>query len=151
MAAQLADAILFEGNKLDLYSNPLEEYWLKSKKKRPAFTTSEDCRRGYIAHWEIRDNQLLLTNVDGIISKRGLFGRKPVNCTMKMLFSKPGQNGVKADWFSGKLRIPKGNMTQYEHSGYNSRFEREMIITVDKGNILKIRTLDYTQKTLTVG
>lgn len=150
MAAQLGDVIVVDGVEMDLYSNPLEEFWSKSKKKRPAFQPSETCRRGYIAHWEIRDSQLYFTRIEGTVIKRGLFGKKQVPGTVKMIFSKADPAGVKAEWFSGKLRIPRGNMTQYEHSGYDSRFEREMIITVEKGNILKIRTLDYTKKTLTV-
>ena len=60
------------------------------------------------------------------------------------------QDGVLANWFSGKLRVPAGNMTQYEHFSYNSRFEKEIIITVDKGQVIKMVTLDYTQQKLIV-
>jgi hypothetical protein len=53
-------------------------------------------------------------------------------------------------WFSGKLRIPYGKMTEYVHEGYSSHFEKELIITVEKGNIIKEVMLDYTQQRLVV-
>lgn len=151
MAAQLGDVILIEGEKMDLYTNPLEEYWTKKKKKRPAFYPLDSCRRGYIATWEVKDNQLFLRSIEGNMEKRILFiGRKSVKCSIRTIFSKADHKGIKAEWFSGKLRIPNGKMTQYEHSGYDSRFEKELIITVDQGNVIKKITLDYTQRTLIV-
>jgi hypothetical protein len=150
MAAQKADMIVMDGVNMELYSNPLEEYWIKRRKKRPPFYALDVCRRGYIATWNILDDQLFLTDIEGDIEKGFLFGGKAKKCTLKSLFKRPGAEGVKADWFSGKLRIPKGKMTQYEHSGYDSRFERELIITIDKGNVIKVATLDYTQRTLVV-
>ncbi|MFO7259022.1 MAG: hypothetical protein DIU61_015085 [Bacteroidota bacterium] len=150
MAAQKADIIVMDGETMDLYTNPLEDYWAKNRKKRPPFYSLDVCRRGYIASWAIRDGQLFLTDIEGDIENRSLFGPKSKKCTLKTVFKKAGPEGVKAEWFSGKLRIPRGNMTQYEHNGYDSRFEREMIITVNKGDVIKVATLDYTQKTLVV-
>ncbi len=150
MAAQKADIIWIDGEKMDLFSNPLEEYFLKSRKKRPAFYGLDVCRRGYVATWEIKDGQLFLTNLEGDIESNSLFSKKMKKCSVKTIFKKAKSDGVKAEWFSGKLRIPRGNMTQYEDTGYDSRFEREVIITVEHGDVLKKRTLDYTQRTLVV-
>lgn len=149
MAAQKADFLVMGGEKMELYSNPLEEYWIKKRKKRPSFYKVDVCTRGYVATWEIKENQLFLVDFDGNIDKRTLFGTKSVKCTMKTLFPK-AKAGVKADWFSGKLRIPRGSMTQYEHNGYDSRFEKELILTIENGNLLKAATLDYTQRRLVV-
>ncbi len=55
---------------------------------------------------------------------------------------------VKATWFSGKLRVPKGKMTMYEHHGYDSRFEQETIITIDKGRLIKMVTVDFANSVL---
>ena len=41
-------------------------------------------------------------------------------------------------------------MTMYEHNNYDSRFEKETIITVEYGAVMKTVTLDYTQQTLTL-
>ena len=53
---------------------------------------------------------------------------------------------VKATWFSGKIRIPIGNMTMFEDRGYDSRFEKEQIITINRGEIIKSVTLDFMAK-----
>ena len=57
---------------------------------------------------------------------------------------------VKASWFTGKIRIPIGKMTMFEDRGYDSRFEKEQIITINRGEILKSVTLDFMEKRLVV-
>ena len=151
MAAQLPDTIIIEKEKMGLYTNPLEQYWIRLEKKRPPFCPLDSCQRGYVATWEIKDKQLFLKDIDGnFVKKSLLFGKRLVRYSMKMLFSRSASRRVKASWFSGKLRVPRGHMTAYDHREYNSRFEKEMIITVDRGNVVKMVTLDYTQRSLVV-
>ncbi len=150
MAAQLPDIIIINGKQLDLYSNPLEEYWSKSRKRKPSFYKLMSCHRGYIATWEIKDKQLFLLEVRGRFLRRILFFfRKISRFSIRNLFRKVSSQGIKAGWFSGKLRVPSGPMTMYEDNGYDSRFENELIITVEKGNVIKMVSLDYTQQRLT--
>jgi len=40
-------------------------------------------------------------------------------------------------------------MTIYDED-YGSRFEQEIIITIDKGNVVKMVTIDYTKRVLIV-
>ena len=151
MAAQLPDIILLQEKEMDLYTNPLENYWISYGKKKPEFEISSSCKRGYIATWAIQHNDLILIDIQGRRLKTSIFfANKYVPISLKKLFPKCKVEGVLANWFSGKLRIPAGNMTQYEHYNYNSRFEKEIIITIDKGKVLKIVTLDYTQQKLVV-
>jgi hypothetical protein len=150
MAAQLPDKILLNGEYQHLYSNPLEHYWIRTDKKRPAFYPLPNCRRGYVATWEARDSQLFLKDIDGNYEKTSLFfGKQTARYSLKILFPKSGNRLVKANWFSGKLRIPQGKMTIYDED-YGSRFEQEIIITVEKGDIVKMVTIDYTRRVLTV-
>jgi len=150
MAAQLPDFIILNDVQMDLHTNPLEEYWAKfKKKKRPVFFKLISCQRGYVALWEVKDKQLFLKEVNGNFLKRFFFfGRKKARYSIQQLFPKSKGKLVKAEWFSGKLRIPSGPMTMYEHHGYDSRFESEIIITVERGNILKTVSLDYTHQRL---
>src|SRR5258708_6895104 len=151
MAAQTPDIIIVNGQKLDLYSNPLEQYWIRLDKKRPAFHPTPSCKRGYVATWEIRNMALCLRSVEGDVEKKSLlFGNKLVKYNVTMITSDAKKSPVKAEWFSGKLRIPRGNRTAYEHHGYDSRFEREIIITVDRGTVIKMVTLDNVQQMLIV-
>lgn len=151
MAAQLPDLITLKSQELDLYTNPLEMFWQVTGKRKPNFKITENCLRGYVAYWIIESNQLILNNIRGSRNVNTFFfGKKLVEITIKDIFPRSGKKGVLANWYSGKLRIPAGPMTQYEHYNYNSRFEKEIIITVNKGEIIKIVTLDYTQQKLVV-
>jgi hypothetical protein len=148
MAAQLPDLIFFQSRQLELYSNPLESYWVEHHKKRPSFQPAILCRRGYVATWEIRENQLLLKGIDGNIEQsHWVFWRKVIPYSLNMLF-KNTDAGVLAAWFTGKIRIPQGKIILYVHHDYDSRFEREILITIRQGLIIKTVVLDNTQHQL---
>ena len=148
MAAQLPDKIIVEGRERDLYSNPLEQFWIIRKKKRPRFYSSEECARGYIATWKLEEGQLFLTKIEGEMKGSILLGARKVKCSLRKLFWRPNKNGVRAAWFTGKLRIPTGNMTRFDDHEYDSRFEKELIISLENGNVVKSVTLDYSHQTL---
>jgi len=151
MAAQLPDILILDGDKMDLYSNPLEPYWVSHPKKHPAFLTTEDCMRGYVATWEIVNKLLILRSIEGKVMKRNfLFQKKVVPYSWKMLFPKVKKEGLVASWFTGKIRVPQGNRLFYVHHAYDSRFEREMIITIDRGSVIKTVVLDHKQQKLEV-
>lgn len=149
MAAQLPDRIIFNQEYRNLYTNPLEPYWVVSGVRRPRFISQENCRRGYVATWEIKDNQLFLREVEGLIRRKfTLWGKRVVTCSMGKLFGRRRRR-VKASWFSGKLRIPQGKMTLFDDNAYGSRFESEVIITVTHGNLDRVVTVDCVNKKLT--
>jgi hypothetical protein len=151
MPAQRPDIIIVRGKKFQLYSNPLESYWTVGNKSRPEFCADSYCKRGYIASWEIRNNRLYLTEIDGYFLKRSIFtDKKKIRYTLQTLF--PNFNGepIPADWFSGKLRIPYGAMKYYAHNGYDSRFEKEILISVEQGRITKEVILDFINHSLLV-
>ncbi|HOX83969.1 MAG TPA: hypothetical protein PLS08_13140 [Chryseolinea sp.] len=149
MTSQLPDRILIDGEWMDLYSNPLEQYWIGSAKKRPVFDQQFNCKRGYVASWEVKDGQLFLKDIVGNFEKHTFFiVKKSAPYSLDVLFPKSRNRIVKAIWFSGKLRIPRGKMVLYDHKEYDSRFEKEQIITVYKGNIMKMVTMDCVQHAL---
>lgn len=68
---------------------------------------------------------------------------------MARLFGKK-KTRVKANWYTGKLRIPTGSMTAFADNGYDSRYSREVIVTVTEGNVDRIVTMDNTNHKLIV-
>jgi hypothetical protein len=78
------------------------------------------------------------------------FFKRKLAYSLGSLFPKAKNKLVKATWFSGKIRIPIGKMTMFEDHGYDSRFEKEQIITVNRGEVVKSVTLDFMEKRLTV-
>jgi hypothetical protein len=151
MAAQIADKIFLDDELKDLYTNPLELYWTLTGKKRPAFCPFEGCKRGYIATWAIHDQQLFLTSIEGEVRRSFvLFGPKTRMYTLKRLFSRAEQHGVKAKWYSGRLRIPIGSMTRFDDHDYDSRFEQDIIITVEQGHVVRTVTLNNSEHALII-
>ena len=149
---QQPDVIIYNGKTYALFANPLEEFY-KDQKSRPLFrvkphVVSTGNWRGYVATWAIENGFLYLVKVDAWICSdwdarscrkvklRGLFGSR----------YRDGQ--VKANWFSGDLRLPEGKLLQYVHMGYGSVYERELTLSVESGRVMKESVLDNTRITL---
>lgn len=47
-----------------------------------------------------------------------------------------------ADWFSGVIRIPRGEMLHYVHMGFGSVFEQELHIKIERGVVVNSRVID---------
>ncbi len=84
---------------------------------------STACWREYLGTWKIKDGKFYLLRVEG---KCKLVGTKP-------LF---------ADWYSGILIVPHGELLEYVHAGYASVFEKETQILVENGLVVASRTID---------
>lgn len=84
---------------------------------------STACWRGYEGTWEIRDGRFHLVAVRG---RYRLEAGPP-------LF---------ADWFTGVLRVPRGEMLQYVHMGYGSVYEEELHVKIEAGVVVASRVVD---------
>jgi len=93
--------------------------------KRNILSTA--CWRGYIGTWEIRDGRFYLVSVEGCYR---------LDCEAPLF----------ADWFTGVLRIPQGELLQYVHQGYASVYERELHIKIEDGLVTKSRIIDNRGK-----
>ncbi len=134
---QQADLIVYQNEERPLFSNPLEGYYANGR-ARPRYmigplTMSSGNWRGYVATWQIDDGQLYLKKIDSWLCN----GSTKESCApvkLTQLFPGKVRDGrVRADWFSGELRIPDGKRLQYVHMGYGSTFERDIIFTVKRG------------------
>ena len=66
-------------------------------------------------------------------------------CTDDVSFTKetffPGKGKVFADWFSGIIRAPFGEMLEYVHAGYESVFENNLLLEFKEGILTGQRTV----------
>jgi len=46
-----------------------------------------------------------------------------------------GNGPLLADWFTGVLRVPRGEMLAYVHMGFGSVYEEEVHIHVERGRV----------------
>ncbi len=86
-------------------------------------TGSTACWRRYQGTWELRDGKLYLVLVAGRVE---LAGDEP----------------LLADWFTGVLRIPRGDRLTYVHMGFGSVYEEEIHIRIERGQVTGRRVWD---------
>jgi hypothetical protein len=149
---QQADRIVYRNEERMLFSNPLEDYYANGR-KRPRYmieplTISSGNWRGYIATWQIDDGKLYLKNIDSWFCN-GSTKESCVQVKLAQVFQGKAKDGkVRADWFTGELRIPDGKELQYVHAGYASTYERDIIFTVKRGIVSGPYVIDNTKREL---
>lgn len=126
MTAQFSEALLIDGETVGMFTNPLDAYFSLGG-KQPAFDWrySSALWRGYLGTWEVVDERLY-------IIKLTCYLEGGAEATLADVF--PGYiDRVFAHWYTGTLRIPKGERLKYVHMGYSSTYERDLLIDVEKG------------------
>lgn len=135
--AQVGDRLIYKGDTLILFSNPLETF-LDNFPTRPKLFGEKEgcittaCWRGYQAQWEIIDNQLYLTAIYSCC-----YYEDSIKVDLKSLFETRYVDGkVKADWVTDNLIAPKGKMLYYVHDGYESLYETEIEFRIKAGLVV---------------
>ena len=140
MTAQIREKLRYNGKIYHLAVEPLHTYLKEHKIK--FVSSSTVCWRGYVGSWLIEDDYLYLVDLKAYIpSDNSRWGGEEVG--LDYLF--PGQDKVLADWFSGEIRIPHGEMIRYVHMGYASIYEKELFLRFVKGKYVSCREIDNTQ------
>lgn len=131
--AQAPDYLIYQGDTLAIFSNPLEAYFDENHPRPDSIFEkygyhSTGCWRGYIGYWELKEDSLFLVKLEGDsvdIDLSLVFPNREVKKTL-----------IFADWYSYSLLHPYGDLIHYEHMGYASiyEFEREFIL---KAGVLK--------------
>ncbi len=134
--AQWPDVIHIDGEKHSLNVNPLRELLTQKNWQRPenAMVSSANWR-GYIATWEIRDGQLVLVDATIRIMKTSHRDYDEHSIVPELFPSAAG--AVRADWFSGALIIPQGELVHYVHLGYDSLYQGYQVIRIDVGQVIE--------------
>ena len=101
---------------------------------------STACWRGYLAYFKIQNDRLFLA---------GLFGCCEKNKTIdfSLIFTdRDLKRPIYADWVTGTLMSPSGELLNYIHMGYGSTYEKETDYIFEKG-ILKSKK-EYLNSTV---
>lgn len=153
--AQDPEKLEYNGEVVDLYSEPLESKLenLQSIYGDRYRASGSGNWRGYIGHWKIKNKTLYLTDVQArglrrLHSDESDFFAGEVEffsgtIPLKDILSIEESYPVKADWYCGTLRIPRGEVAQYVHMGYGSRFEEELYIQIKDGKVVKEYSIKY--------
>ena len=142
--AQEGDVIYINGEKLKLLGNPINldsalYHTLKDElpSNRPIVSSNWD---GYTAYWSINNDKLYLDSVrcEAYDPKvKAVVGESIPPETLNRIFnSYSAGNRIVASWVSGKIRVAKGKVIYYQHSGFERNYEEETILDIDKGKVV---------------
>jgi len=129
MTAQISEKMIFECNAYNMANEPLRS--VLSRKKNRHFRLmpkSTACRRGYVGYWEIFEDRLFLKSFNAKLRDGTPYG-------MADLFPDEPQP-VFAQWYTGVLTLPYGELQKYVHSGYESIYEFSLNLKVEHGCIV---------------
>lgn len=134
MTAQIHEILILDGDETSMaFCPPLPDGHPGVVEVDPDSSSARDesesilfstaCWRGYQGTWEIADDKLYLTRLRGRFRLRG-------------------DEPLLARWFSGVLRVPRGELLQYVHMGFGSVYEEEVHIRIEEGEVTETRVLD---------
>lgn len=137
--AQIPDTIRIDGKDYALNTNPLSQNPKMAGWKPPAGASMSTANwRGYLAAWEIRDDQLLLTDVTIETYDEATEEHRQRTVAADFVPAVP----TTADWYTGALIIPDGEMVDYVHMGYGSTYAHYRIYRIRLGRVLEALSLD---------
>lgn len=154
--SQLGDILIWKGDTLTLFSNPLElrSNWKELSKIIVSELENEDrrlypkkyeaeevesmsssaCWRDYIAEWTIISDKIYLSNIYACYDSKEKVDLK------KIFGNELTENLLFANWITGKLSIPKGECIEYIHLDYKSIYEAETVIEFNDGVMVASKT-----------
>lgn len=154
--SQVGDILIWKGDTLQLFSNPLELrsdskelskiiaseleneyrrlYPKKYETEEGVSLISTACWRGCVAEWTIISDKIYLSNIY-------VWHDNKVKVDLKKIFGNElTGNLLFANWVTGKLYVPKGRCVEYVHLGYKSIYETETVIEFNDGVLIASKT-----------
>lgn len=144
--AQAPDKIFYNGKEYKLHSNPMEVYFKKFPEKKPKSSViSSALWRGYIATFEITENNLFLKDIE--IMDLSKTDRKSSQALWTSVLSQvvTDDKKLKIDWLTGLLVLPHGEIVNYVHMGYGSTYENYILLEIDKGEFKRAKEFDHKE------
>ena len=139
---QVPDKIIYNGKEyISRYIYPLDKYFKKYPDKHPTKWQWErtSLYRGYVATFEIKDNQMYLKDIEipngDTIDKYGRYHTRWKSVKNQVF---PNQDIIKVDWFIGLLEL--------EESEWYSPHNPYILLEIDKGNIMKEKLLKNNEE-----
>ncbi len=144
--AQAPDKIFYNGKEYKLHSNPMEEYFKKFPDKKPkSGVISSALWRGYVATFEITENNLFLKDIE--IMDLSKTDRKSSQALWTSVLSQvvADDKKLKIDWLTGLLVLPDGEIVNYVHMGYGSTYENYILLEIDKGEFKRAKEFNHKE------
>ena len=138
--AQIPDFLIYKGDTLSIYTNPLESYFENHSRPDSLFAeigyNSTACWRGYIAYWELKNDSLFLTKIEG----------DSININFSKIFKdRKIKDKIFADWYNYSIYNPYSKLLYFENTGYGSIYELEREFKFKNGVLTEIKNYDNSK------
>ncbi len=127
MTAQIMEILIIDDKEHRIGTEPLEPYLNNLTEKPPLIMKTTACWRGYRGTWSLIGKKLYLIHLDGLIKIKD----ERHEYVLEDLF--PNKTRVFAEWFSGDIRVPDGEMLEYVHADYGSIYENDLFLKFENG------------------
>lgn len=149
MTVQSTEGLKYGKQNLVMQSEPLEAYF-KLVGHRPQFGfMATNNWRGYIGDWEITDTKLYLRRLSQMGLRKTDAGvlpcLEPNSVSVADIF--PGTTGpIFADWYTGELRCPMGQVVAYHRGPFGALYERYLVLSVERGVIVQEEVVESVER-----
>lgn len=145
---QMGDFLLIGGEKWVVLDKPIEADTALAARVRAFLPDNISWNTGnwvgYTATWILKDSCLVLQQIEVDLYDKHTEKESTQAFTsqsLKKVFQPYYKQGViQALWYSGTLRLGKGKLIYYEHSGYSRHHETEQLLTFRQGRLCESHT-----------
>lgn len=145
---QMGDFLLIGGEKWVVLDKPIETDTALAARVRAFLPDNISWSTGnwvgYTATWILKDSCLVLQQIEVDLYDEQTRKESTQVFTpkaLKKVFRSYYKRGViQARWYSGTLRLGKGKLVYYEHSGYSRHHETEQLLTFRQGRLCESHT-----------
>ena len=146
---QEGDIIYIDGAKWELLGNPVYTDSILSRDLEDALPKDRGLStsnwKGYTAYWSIQQEQLCLDSIQYMIYDGSTpLGRAEClssDTLLRIFKNYVDGKRIIATWFNGEIRVAKGKVIYYVHSGYHRNYENERFISLEHGKVCGMK--DY--------
>lgn len=122
MTVQFEEELIYNGKRYNMTSLPLTSYPKEKNIKWEPRGFFSACWRGYIGTWSIEDNKLYLLRIESLGIPEEVINH---------IFN--GQEKVFAQWYTGRLCIPLGEILHREYYGPPPVYEKDLFLEIENG------------------
>ncbi len=124
MTEQVHETLILDGDRTSMaFCPPLPMNNPRLIESKESQGINSACWRGYVGFWEIKNGKFFLSAIEG---KYQLSDGPP----------------ILADWFTGEIKIPKGEVLDYLYGGLSTVYEQELHISIKYGLVVGMSTID---------
>jgi hypothetical protein len=135
MNSQLKEVLIYQGKAIPMDSDPLKQY-LDGMKLPPNFIkTLKADQRGYLGKWAVVQNELYLTELNGVLENSDTI-------SLESLF--PGKQYVFAEWFTGEIVLNQGRLLALKSSDRPAIYEKDFHLEFSNGRLVKTNIVENT-------